>query len=81
MNITKVKLGLTSIVGYLTMAGGALPIVIKTLDEGNAALGKPEAALALLAIVVGGVTTLVRGWQAQAKVKAHAENPNVRDTL
>lgn len=72
MNVTKVKVGITSIIGWLTMAAGAIPSVIKTLEEGNAALGKPEAALAIMGIIVGGVTQLVRGLQAKAKVTAHA---------
>ncbi len=63
----KIKIGLATIVGYVTLLIGAIPLVTKTVQEGAAIhLNKPEAALALLGVVMGGITSLGRYLQAHA---------------
>lgn len=69
---TEVSVGITTVIGYLTTALAALPIIIKTIEEGAVAFQGPEKYLAILSIVVGGITTL--GRMIQAAAKQHGEN-------
>lgn len=64
---TEVSVGVTTVIGYLTTLLAALPVVIKTIEEGAVAFHGPEKYLAILSIVVGGITTLGRMIQAAAK--------------
>lgn len=71
MNITKVSIGWTSIIGYLLTVAAAIPIVVETINNGLIAF-KTGGIYALAVIVLGGITTLIRGLQAKAKINAHA---------
>lgn len=71
MNVTKVSFGVTSIIGYLTAALAAIPIVIQALEEGLVAF-RTSGWLGVFVVVTTAVTTLVRGLQAAAKAHAAA---------
>lgn len=65
-DVTKVSFGATSIIGYLSAALAAIPIVIKAIEEGTVAFSK-SGWLGVFVVVTTAVTTLVRGLQAAAK--------------
>lgn len=55
-----VPVGITTIVGWLTAIGGAIPIVVKLLEEGytGLTLSGPEKWAAILGVVALGITQL-----------------------
>lgn len=67
---TKVAVGTTSIIGWVTALLGCLPIIIKSVEEGSVAFGGPEKWLAILGIATGLVTQIGRYLQAHALIKA-----------
>lgn len=69
----KVSRGLTSYIGWLTAIGGAIPIIVKLLEEGQKGLtlAGPERWAAILSVVSLGITQLGRYIQA-AVVAQHA---------
>lgn len=62
----KVSVGITSVIGWLTALGGAIPILVKLLEEGakGLTLAGPEKWAAIIAVVSLGVTQLGRYLQA-----------------
>lgn len=66
---TQVSIGITTVIGWLTSLLGALPIIIKLLEEGASSLqvGGPEKWAAIIAVVSLAVTNLGRYFQAAAK--------------
>ena len=70
MSASKVSIGITTVIGWLTLAAGVVPILVKTLEEGQVALGGPEKWLAIAGIVLGGITAIGRYLQAHALIKA-----------
>lgn len=68
-----VSVGITTIIGWLTAVGGAIPIVVKLLEEGQKGLtlAGPEKWGAILSVVALGITQLGRYIQA-AVVTQHA---------
>lgn len=66
VDITSVSFGWTSIIGYLSALAGAIPIVIKAIEEGTVAFSN-SGWLGVFVVVTTAVTTLVRGLQAAAK--------------
>jgi predicted AAA+ superfamily ATPase len=65
---TSVKIGATTIVGWVTALLGALPIIIKSVEEGQVAFHGPEKYLALLSVVSLAITQLGRYAQAHALI-------------
>jgi hypothetical protein len=67
----KVTIGITSVIGWLTALAGAIPIIVKLLEEGQAGLklGGPEKWAAIISVVALAVTQLGRYLQAHALVK------------
>ena len=63
-----VSVGITTIIGWLTAIGGAIPIVVKLLEEGQKGLtlSGPEKWAAILSVVALGITQLGRYFQAVA---------------
>jgi hypothetical protein len=66
---TSVPIGITSILGWLTALLAALPIIIKSIEEGAVAFGGPEKWLAIISIVAGAITQIGRYAQAHAQIK------------
>jgi hypothetical protein len=66
----KVPVGISTIIGYLTLALGLLPIVIKTIEEGQVAFNGPEKWLAIGGIIMGAITAIGRYIQSHAVIKA-----------
>ncbi len=66
----KVKVGISTIVGYSLLASGLLPVVIKIIQEGSIALNGPEAAFALAGVILGGITSIGRYAQAHAALSS-----------
>jgi hypothetical protein len=68
----KVSVGITTIIGWLTAIGGAIPIVVKLLEEGQKGLtlAGPEKWAAILAVVSLGITQIGRYLQAHALISA-----------
>ncbi len=66
-----VSVGLTSIIGWLTAIGGAIPIVVKLLEEGQKglALSGPERWGAILGVIALAITQL--GRYVQSAVVTH----------
>lgn len=79
--VTKVGFGWTSIIGYLSAAAAAIPIVIQAIEEGLVAFTK-SGWLGVYVVVSAAITTLIRGLQASAKahaaIKAGAAPHNVQ---
>lgn len=75
VNVTKVSIGWTTIVGWLATAGTILPVLIQAIEEGSTAavVAGPNKYLALFAIVIGGITQI--GRMVQAAIKAHKAVP------
>lgn len=67
---TSVSVGATSIIGWLGAVLGLLPVIVKSIEEGQVALGGPEKWLAIAGIVVGAITQIGRYLQAHALIKA-----------
>jgi hypothetical protein len=67
----KVTIGITSVIGWLTALAGAIPIIVKLLEEGEAGLKLegPEKWAAIISVVALGVTQLGRYLQAHALIK------------
>ncbi len=61
-----VSVGITTIIGWLTAIGGAIPIIVKLLEEGQSGLtlSGPEKWGAILSVVALGITQLGRYIQA-----------------
>ena len=57
-----VSVGFSSVIGWLTAIGGAIPIIVKLLEEGEKGLtlAGPEKWAAILSIVALGITQLGR---------------------
>lgn len=72
---TKVPIGVTSIVGWTTAALAAVPLIVKTIQEGTAAfqIGGPEKWIALFGIVSLALTQLGRYLQAAIQAKPAPE--------
>lgn len=70
--MTKVTVGITTIIGYLTALGGAIPLLVKLLEEGakGLTLAGPEKYAAIISIVSLAVTQLGRYLQAIHIIKA-----------
>lgn len=70
-----VSIGSSSIIGWLTAIAGAIPIIVKLLEEGQKGLtlAGPERWAAILSVVSLGITQLGRYIQA-AVVAQHAAN-------
>ncbi len=68
----KVSIGITTIIGWIVAAGGALPILVKLLEEGDKGLtlAGPEKYAAILSIVSLGITQLGRYLQSHALIRA-----------
>jgi drug/metabolite transporter (DMT)-like permease len=66
---TQVKIGTTTVVGWATALLGALPIIVKSIEEGEVAFHGPEKYLALLSVVSLAVTQLGRYAQAHALIR------------
>lgn len=68
-----VSVGITTIIGWLTAVGGAIPIIVKLLEEGQKGLtlAGPEKWGAILSVVALAITQLGRYFQA-AVVAQHA---------
>lgn len=66
---TSVPIGITTVIGWLVSLGGAIPIVVKLLEEGQAglSLAGPEKWAAIISVVSLAVTNLGRYWQAAHK--------------
>lgn len=67
--VTKVGFGWTSIIGYLSAAAAAIPIIVQAIEEGLVAF-QHSGWLGLYVVITTAVTTLIRGLQGTAK--AHA---------
>lgn len=70
--MTKVSIGITSVIGWLTAVAGMIPIVVKLLEEGQAGLKLegPEKWAAIFAVVSLAITQLGRYLQAHALILA-----------
>lgn len=68
---TSVSVGITTVIGWLVFVAGAIPIIVKLLEEGLAAnsLHGPEKAAALVSLVSLAITQLGRYAQAHAQAK------------
>jgi hypothetical protein len=66
----KVSVGITSYIGWLATVLGAIPIVVKLLEEGQAGLRLegPEKWAAIFAVVSLAITQLGRYLQAHAVI-------------
>ncbi len=71
---TKVSVGITSVIGWLVAAGGAVPILVKLLEEGQKGLtlAGPEKYAAITSVVALGITQFGRYFQAHAMVASEA---------
>lgn len=69
---TKVSIGITTVIGWLVTLGGALPILVKLLEEGQAGLklAGPEKWAAIISLVSLAVTQLGRYFQAHALIRS-----------
>ena len=69
---TNVSVGITTIIGYLVTFGGAIPIIVKLLEEGakGLTLAGPEKWAAIVSVVSLAITQLGRYLQAHAIIKA-----------
>jgi hypothetical protein len=67
----KVSIGMSTVIGYLVALGGALPIVVKLLEEGQAGLklAGPEKWSAIISVISLAVTQLGRYAQAHALIR------------
>lgn len=68
----KVTVGVSSIVGYLTAFAGAIPILVRLVEEGakGLTLAGPEKWAAIISIVSLAVTQIGRYLQAIHLIKA-----------
>jgi hypothetical protein len=66
----KVAIGPTTWVGWVTMAVGLLPSLVKTVESGVVSFHGPEKYLALAGIIAGSITNAGRYLQAHAQIKA-----------
>lgn len=75
-----VSVGITTVIGWLTAIGGAIPIVVKLLEEGQKGLtlSGPEKWAAIIGVVALGVTQFGRYIQSVvvAQHAAQATYPN-----
>jgi hypothetical protein len=71
-----VSVGITTVIGVLTAIGGAIPIVVKLLEEGakGLTLAGPEKWAAIISVVALGITQLGRYFQAVA-IARNTPNP------
>lgn len=69
---TKVSIGITTVVGWLTALGGVIPILVKLLEEGASALavGGTEKWAAIVGLVSLAVTQIGRYLQSVHLIKA-----------
>lgn len=70
--MAKVSVGITTIIGYLTSAITALPVLITILEEGSAAvaINGPTKWAAIMSVVTLAITQIGRYLQAHALIKA-----------
>lgn len=74
----KVKVGITSLVGWALAAAGLIPIVAKVIQSGaNITVSGPERWFAIGAIAIGGVTQVGRYLQS---VTGISQNVKVKIT-
>lgn len=68
----KVTIGISSIIGWLTALAGAIPILVKLLEEGSKGLtlAGPEKWAAIISVVSLAVTQLGRYLQSVHLIKA-----------
>lgn len=67
----KIKIGIATVIGYATLAAGSLPLILKIIQEGTAIdLNSPEAAFALIGVILGGITSIGRYAQAHAALSS-----------
>ncbi len=73
--MTTVKIGTTSIIGWVVALLGAVPLVAKLLEEGISAyhVGGTEKYAALFGIVSLAVTQIGRYAQAHAQIKVESK--------
>lgn len=57
-----VSVGITTIIGWLTAVGGAIPVIVKLLEEGQKGLtlAGPEKWFAIIGVVALGITQIGR---------------------
>lgn len=67
---TTVSVGITTVIGYLVAAAGAIPVLVSILEEGNAAvaINGPEKWAAIISVVSLAVTQIGRYFQAHALI-------------
>ena len=68
--MSKVSIGSTTIVAWITAALAMLPTIIKSVEEGIVAYQGPEKWLAIYAIVAALASFIGRYAQAHALIKA-----------
>ena len=71
---TKVSVGITTVVGWLTALGGVIPILVKLLEQGSSALtiGGTEKWAAIIGLVSLAVTQIGRYLQSVHIIKAQS---------
>lgn len=74
---TKVDVGISSVLGWLTFVAGEIPLAVKLLESGQQALASPEKYAAIAGVIAGGITQIGRYLQAHAKAKAIATTKSV----
>lgn len=69
---TSVSIGITTVIGWLVAAAGAIPVLVSILEEGNAAvaINGPEKWAAIISVVSLAITQIGRYLQAHAQIKA-----------
>jgi hypothetical protein len=63
----RVRIGITTLVGYLVAIAGLLPVIIDVIEDGTKAaetLSTPDEIAALVGIIALGITQIGRYWQA-----------------
>jgi hypothetical protein len=70
----QVSVGITTIIGYLVAFAGAVPMIVKLLEEGQKGLtlAGPEKWAAILSVVSLAVTQIGRYIQAHALIRTKA---------
>ncbi len=73
--MTTVKIGTTSIIGWVVALLGAVPLVAKLLEEGVSAyhVGGTEKWAAIISVVSLAITQLGRYAQAHAQIKVESK--------
>ncbi len=69
--MTDIKIGITSVIGWLTAAVAAIPVIVQILEEGNAAvaINGPTKWAAIISVISLAITQIGRYAQAHALIK------------